>query len=255
LRNYQEKNAVSCMKLPEFDDFEFSPMAWKEWLLDKEKFGSKRRIFRHLKVWNKQGYFEGCSRIKNYVGNKRIRRLLNGYAILDLLDWTKTLEYTRFKMWRLFEDTVAEILKEAIRDKEGCTIAYVDRWPGFQGLDYLIINSKSRLGWKVGIQCKRYVGTRIPYRRVNEYSSYTRGVSASKLYDRGLSLKERYPDGRKLVLATFNAYRRNKLQEKRFNWLSEAWDCVIVFDKNTSDDLPYTYRLRFDELNKIVRWC
>ena len=241
------------MKLPEFDDVEFSPLAWKEWLLDKDKFGSKKSIFKYLNEWNKEGYFEDCSEIKNYVRNKRIRRLLNGYALLDLLDWTTTVEYTRFKMWRLFEDTVAEILREAIKEKKECTIAYVDKWPGFQGLDYIIINSESKLGWKVGVQCKRYVGTRIPYRRVNEYSSFTRGVSASKLYDKGIELKKRYTDKRKVILVMFDAYKKGRLQERRFNWLKEAWDSVIVFNRSQPDENIYTYKLHFDGLNKIVR--
>jgi len=242
------------MKLPEFDDFEFSPLAWKEWLLDKDKFGSKRSIFKYLNEWNKEGYFEDCSGIKNYVRNRRIRRLLNGYAIIDLLDCFARVEWTRFPVWRLFEDLVGEILKTALREKEECTVAYVDRWPGFRGLDYIIINSKSKHGWKVGVQCKRFIGTRLSYNRVKKCSSYTRGTSAAGLYYKGEEMKDRFPD-KKIVLVTFSAYRRNKTQEKRFSNLSEVWDLVVVFDDNLSDELPYTYKLRYDELDKIVRWC
>ena len=88
----------------------------------------------------------------------------------------------------------------------------------------------------------------------NEYSSYTRGTSAAKLYDKGIDLKKKFSK-RKILLITFEAFRRNKMQEKRFNNLKEIWDSVIVFDDNRLDNLPYTYRLRFDELNKIVKWC
>ena len=125
------------MKLPEFDDFEFSPLAWKEWLHagDKSEFISKRVIFKYLNIWNKEGYFKDCLGIKNYVRNRRIRRLLNGYAILDLLDWFKTVEWLKFPVWRLFENLVGEILREAARVKNECIVAYVDKWPGFQGLD------------------------------------------------------------------------------------------------------------------------
>lgn len=243
------------MILPESNDVEFSPLAWKEWLLDKDKFGSKRSIFKYLIEWNKEGYFDEYLRIKNHVKNKRIRKLLYGYALLDILDRTKTVEYLRFKMWRLFEDTVAEILREAVKTKKECTVTRVDRWPGFRGLDYLIINSKSRLGWKVGVQCKRYIGTRISYARIAEYSRYTRGVSAAQLHDKGIDLKEMYTKKRKILLIAFEAFRRTKIQERRFNNLKKAWDSVIIFDKNLSDELPYTYNLRFDEFNKVMRWC
>jgi len=245
------------MKLPEYEAFEFSPLAWKEWLHrgDKSDFRSKRDIYAFLKRQNREATFEWCNGIENSVKNRRIRSLLNGYTILDLLNEEKTVEFTKFKMWRLFEDTVVEILREAIKEKEECTVAYVDRWSGFKGLDYIIINSGSKLGWKVGVQCKRYVGTRIPYCRVNEYSSYSRGVSASNLYDKGIALKERYTDKRKVILFTFSAYRKKKIEKRRFDWLRSAWDSVIVFDKNTEGDCPYTYKLHFDELDKIVRWC
>ena len=243
------------MKLPEFDDVEFSPLAWKEWFLDKERFDSKRSIFKYLEKWNKEGYFEKCSGIKNSVRKKRIRCLLNGYTILDLLDWTGTISYDRYKMWRLFEDTVAEILREVIRQKRECTVAYVDRWTGFRGLDYAIINGKSKLGWKVGVQCKRYVGTRIPYSRVDEHSSYSRGTSASKLYDKGIELRTRFANNRKFTLVMFDAYRKGKLQQQRFNWLKDAWDLVVVFNKPLPDEDLYTYRLKFDDADKIARWC
>ena len=244
------------MKLPRFDDVEFSPLAWKEWLLygDKSEFRSKRDIFKYLNKWNEEGYFEGCSGIKNYFRNRQIRRLLNGYAIIDLLDCFSTVEWIRFPVWRLFEDFVGEILKIVLTEKHECTVAYVDRWPGFQGLDYIIINSKSKHGWKVGIQCKRFIGTRRSYRKISECSSWTRGTSAAGLYYKGEETRDRFPE-KKIVLVTFSAYRRNKSQEKRFNNLSEVWDSVMVFDDNLSDELPYTYKLRCDELDKIVRWC
>ena len=243
------------MKLPKLDAIEFSPLAWKEWFLDKERFGSKKSIFKYLEKRNEEGYFENCSGIKNYVKNKRIRRLLNGYALLDLLDWSETITYDRYKMWRLFEDTVAEILREVIREKKECTVAYVDRWTGFRGLDYVIINSESKLGWKVGVQCKRYVGTRIPYCKVDEYSSYSRGTSASKLYDKGIELQNRFTDKRKFILVMFDAYIKGKLQQQRFDWLKDAWDLVVVFNKPLPDEDPYTYRLYFDEADRMARWC
>lgn len=242
------------MKLPRFDDFEFSPLAWKEWLLDTEKFGSKKSIFNEIANWNKKGHFDECSGIKNYIRNRRIRKLLYGYALLDLLDWTGTLQYERIKMWRLFEDTIAEILREAIKTRKECTIAHVDRWPGFKGLDYVIINSKNRSGWKVGVQCKRYIGTHRSYNKISECSSWTRGTSAAWLYDKGIEIKERFP-GKRIVLITFNCFRKKKRQERRFKNLHEVWDLVTVIDDNRSGESPYTYRLRFDEVSEIVEWC
>lgn len=123
------------------------------------------------------------------------------------------------------------------------------------GLDYVIINGESKLGWNVGVQCKRYVGTRIPYCRVDEYSSYSRGTSASKLYDKGIELKKRFADKRKIILVMFDAFKKGKLQQQRFNWLKDAWDLVAVFNKPFADEDPYVYRLHFDEADRIARWC
>lgn len=241
------------MKLPKFDDVEFTPLAWKEWFLDRD-LRSKKMIFEYLDECNEENYFEDCLGLKNYVKNTRIRRLLNGYAILDLMDWTGTIRLLRYKMWRLFEDTVAEILREFFREREECSVVYVDKWKGFRGLDYIIVNSKSMLGWEIGVQCKRYIGSRIPYSRIHEFSRYTRGTSAAQLHDKGIDLKNKYSEKRKFALITFNAFRRNKRQEHRFNNLSDAWDLVMVLDENQTGELPYTYRLRCDGLKRVVRW-
>lgn len=245
------------MKLPEFDEIEFSPLSWKEWLLhgDRSEFPSKKSIYAFLEQRNREGAFEWCYGIRNFVKNRRIRDLLNGYTILDLLSEKRTVEFLRFDMWELFEDVVAEMLREAIKEKEECTVAYVDRWPGFEGLDYIIVNSESKLGWKLGVQCKRYIDTEIPYNRVEEYGSYTKGVSAAWLYFKGEQAKRRFSDKRKIVLITFNAYRPKRRQKNRFNNLKEVWDSVVVLDDNILNEAPYIYKLRFDELKKIVRWC
>lgn len=251
------------MKLPRIEDFDFTPLAWKEWLVqgDKSKdffYGvkSKRRIYKLIEQENREGAFEGCDGIKNYVRNRRIRRLLNGYALLDLLDRFQVAVYLRYKMWRLLEDLVGEIGKELIKERNECTVIYVgERFPGFKGLDYIIANGKSRIGWKVGIQCKRYIGTRIPYYRKNEYSSFSRGTSASHLYDKGRELKKTYSDRRRILLVAFRAYQMDKRQENRFNKLKENWDCVTVLDDNTSYERPYTYRLSCEGLENLVKWC
>ncbi len=242
------------MKLPKFEDLEFSPLAWKEWLLDPEEFGSKWSIYNKIANWNKEGYLESCLEIKNYVRNKRIRKLLYGYALLDLLDWSGMLQYVRIKMWRLFEDTVAEIFQEAIKARREYTITRVDNWPGFRGLDFIIVNSKRRAGWKVGIQCKRYIGTHRSYNKISECSSWTRGTSAAWLRKKGVDAKRRFP-GKKIILIAFNCFRKKKLQERRFKKLQEVWDLVTILDDNRIGELPYTYRLQFDDLEKIVNWC
>jgi len=230
---------------------------WKEWLVygNQSEFPSKKKIYTFLQEQNDEGAFEWCGGIENYVKNDRIKRLLNGYAILDLLNESESVKFVKVKLWRQFEDTVGEVLREVTRDKEECSVAHVDRWPGFKGLDYIVTNSRSRLGWKVGVQCKEYVGTRIPYSRVDEYSSYSRGVSASKLYDKGVDLKERFTKKRKTMLAMFEAFKKGKLQQKRFNWLKEVWDSVVVFNKPLRTEKLYTYRLYFDQHGKIAQWC
>jgi hypothetical protein len=245
------------MELPEIDEIEFSPLAWKEWMLrgDRSLFGSKRKVFEFLTEKKDEGYFENFIGIENSIENDHIRKLLNGYAIHDLLDCTKAIEFERFKMWRLFEDIVAEIFREIVKEKIECSVVYVDKWPGFRGLDYIITNGESEIGWKVGIQCKKYIGTRIPYCRVNDYSSYSRGPSAASLYDRGIELKQKYSERRKILLISFEAFRRNKNQEKKFKNLKETWDSVIVFDDNKSDASPYTYKIKFDNINQILKWC
>jgi len=244
------------MKLPDISDVEFTPMAWKEWLLygPKSDFKSQIDIFKYIEKENDEGKFRDFSVIANYVRNERIRRLLNGYALLDVLDCSQSVQYLRIKMWRLFEDLVGEILRAALRNKNICAVANVDRWPGFQGLDFIITNSESRLGWKVGVQCKRYVGTHIAYNQVSEYSSFSRGTSAASLYHKGEELKRRFPH-RKRVLIAFNAYTQTKNQRKRLRNLSESWNLVMILDENKSDEHYYKYKLRCNGLDKILRWC
>jgi len=244
------------MKLPDSEDIEFTSLAWKEWLLngDKSMFRSKDRIFQFVKKCEKNGYFDRFSGIKNYERNEQIRRLLNGYALLDLLDWSGAVQYLRFKMWRLFEDLVGETLDVALKHRKECRAIYVDRWPGFRGLDYVVLNSKNKLGWRVGIQCKRYVGMQRTYSEIDQCSSFTRGTSAAGLYKEGFKTKERFPS-RKIALITFNAFRRNKREYNKFRNLKNAWDAVVVIDDNTMIDDPYMYRLRCDKLYEIVDWC
>lgn len=255
-RSKDKENSGVFMKLPDPEDIEFTSLAWKEWLLDGDKsvFRSKDRIFRFVKKCKKDGYFDRFSGIKNHEKNGQIRRLLNGYALLDLLDCSNAVQYLRFKMWRLFEDLVGEILDVALKHRKECRTVYVDKWPGFRGLDYVVVNSKDKLGWRVGVQCKRYVGMQRTYSEIDQCSSFTRGTSAAGLYKEGFRTKERFPK-RKIVLVTFNAFRRNRREKNKFRNLKNAWDAVVVIDENSMIDDPYMYRLRCDKLYEIVDWC
>ena len=147
------------MILPRAEEISFSHLAWREWLQEgeKSKFRSMKDIYEFLQQQSHDCAFQKCAAIINNVRNRRVRNLLNGYAILDLLYWCGA-KFSRYQLWRLFEDLVGEILKESIRHIKECVVINVDRWPGFKGLDYVIVNSQSHPGWKVGIQCKRYIG-------------------------------------------------------------------------------------------------
>lgn len=247
---------VQAMNLPSLDEFELTSLAWKEWLQrgNKSEFKSKAGILRYIEQCNDKERFKNFSGIKNYVRHKQIRKLLNGYALLDLLYCSDSIYYERFKMWRLFEDLIGEIFAVALRKREECKVVHVDKWPGFQGLDYIIVNSEDKLGWRVGVQCKEYIGSKISYNQLDRCSSHTRKTNATGLHREGLETRNRFPR-RKLVLVAFNAYRENKTQEKRFRNLEKVWDAVIVLDDNKSDDSPYIYKLRCSKLYDIVDWC
>jgi len=246
------------MELPKLKEIEFSPLAWKEWLRngDKSELKSKVDVYKRLKELNRERHFEGWLGVSNKIRNGRIRRLLNGYTLFDLLDSCRSLKDMRFPMWRLFEDLVGEVLRCALINKEECSVVYVgERWPGFKGLDFIIINSKSDLGWKVGVQCKRYISNNLPYGKIEDYSPYTTGLTASRLYFHGKDLKHRFSHRRKMVLVTFTSYRIETNEKKRFNNLKEVWDSILVFDRNRSDHDPYIYKIDCPGLQRIVSWC
>jgi hypothetical protein len=127
---------VALMILPALDDIEFSPLAWKEWLLYGKfsDFPSKASVYDYLLQLDRDEVFDWCKGITNTVKNERIRRLLNGYVVFDVLVKSKEIDLLKVKLWRLFEDLVEEILREIIAHKVECGVAYVDKWPGFQGL-------------------------------------------------------------------------------------------------------------------------
>jgi hypothetical protein len=246
------------MELPRLHELEFSPLAWKEWLLygKGSQLKSRKDVYESLEKLNREHRFRGWAGLDNRTQNKRIKRLLNGYVIFDLLDSTRTLADKRMKIWRLFEDLVGEVLRNALTTRKECTVVYVgERWPGFKGLDYIITNSESDLGWKVGVQCKRYISNNVPYGKVDDYSSYSTGTTSSRLYFHGKELRKRFSDRRKMILIAFSSYRSSPSESKRFENLKEQWDSILIFDRNRSDKDQYTYKIDCPELEKIVRWC
>jgi len=240
------------MKTPRLREVEFSPLLWKEWIAKDSQFRTAEEVYSYFREQARE--MDWCREIRMDVSNRRIRKLIYGYAITDILEWDRRIFHLRFKMWQLFEDLVGEVLREALRRKEQCTVVNVDRHPGFKGLDYVIANSRKKQGWTVGIQCKRYVGSSLPKRRLDEYKSWSRGTSAVQLLKKGDELHSRFPR-KKFVLATFNAFRNNVQQENRFKNLKQSWDCVMVFDKSTNTQTPYIYKIKLPELEKVVKWC
>ncbi len=47
-----------------------------------------------------------CKEIIVDVTDERVRRLINGYVLFDLLHWGGRLVLIKLKMWQLFEDLV-----------------------------------------------------------------------------------------------------------------------------------------------------
>lgn len=240
------------MNIPKLQEIEFSPLMWKECIVKDSAWKTIKDFHsyfhEHVK---KQDWLKG---IEMAVSNRRIKKLINGYLIFDILEWDRKIELLKVKMWQLFEDLVGEILREALRNKDECTVVHVNRLSGFKGLDYVVTNSKKKEGWTVGLQCKRYIGSALPKCRLEEYGSWSKGISAAHLYRKGEELNERFPR-KKFVLAAFNAFRTNEREKQRFSKLNHAWDCVMVFDKSIDTKTPYTYKIALPELDRIVKWC
>lgn len=238
------------MKLLKLQEIELSPLLWKECIVADSTWKTVEEIFSYF--CEQAEKLDWCRGIKVGVSNRRMQKLINGYVMFDILEWDRRI-MLKFKMWQLFEDLVAEILRETLRTKEECSVVHVDRLPGFRALDYVITNSKKKEGWSVGIQCKRYIGSALPKCKLEKYGSWSRGTSAAQLYEKGKELHERFPR-KKFILVAFNAFRMDKRQKQRFEKLKRAWDCVLVFDKSINTKTPYTYKIALPELKKIVKW-
>jgi len=238
------------MKIPKLKEIEFSPLMWKEFLLASSEWNTIEEFYPYFREHAKE--IDYCKGIETCVPNTRIRRLINGYIMLDLLEWDNKVQL-RFKMWQLFEDLVGEMLREALKDRVECTVVHVDRY--FKGLDYVVTNSRSKDGWNVGVQCKRYIGSALPKRKLGEYGSWSRGTSAVQLIEKGNELRQRWGSRKKFVLVCFNAFRKNVPQKRRFRNLRKSWNCVMVLDRSVKNDTPYTYNIAIPELDRIVRWC
>lgn len=242
------------MRIPKLQEISFSPLMWKECIVKSSDFKTLNDFY---------SYFYECVKEQNwlkdvkvkiiYVPNKRIKRLVNGYLLFDILKWYGRIKLVKVPMWRLFEDLVGEIFREALRERSECSVVHVDGLGDFKGLDYVVMNTEKG-GWNVGIQCKEYIGSSLPKCKLKESESRSRNISAPYLEKKGKELHKRFPN-KKFVLVAFNAFRTNKLEERRFSSLKNAWDCVMVFDKSIDNKVPYTYRIDLRELNKIIKWC
>jgi hypothetical protein len=238
------------MKIPPLSEIEFSPLLWREFLQTNSEWKSIREFYPYLKEKGKD--IDYCKEVQINASNVRVRRLINGYVMLDLLDWDNKI-YLKYKFWQFFEDLTAEILRELLKSKRHCTVVHVDKCK--KGLDYVIANNKIEEGWKVGVQCKRYIGLKLSKSKIKQVNSWSKGTSAVHLIEKGHELHERYGSNKKFVLICFNAFRVNSQQKNRFNELKKSWDKVIVLDKNTNGDIPYTYRIDASGLERIVDWC
>ena len=238
------------MRIPRLEEVEFSPLLWKEFLVADSAWKTIKEFYQYFR--ENVGKIDYCRGMNLNVSNMKIKRLINGYIMFDLLEWDKKIQL-RFKMWRLFEDLIGEMMREALKGRNECTVVHVDRV--IRGLDYVVTNSRSKEGWNVGIQCKRYVGSSLPKSKLGEFGSWSKGTSAAQLVKKGEKLRERWGSKKKFVLACFNAFRKNAQQEQRFRNLMKSWDCVFVLDKSVKSQTPYSYRIAAPELERIVSWC
>jgi hypothetical protein len=242
------------MRIPRIREIAFSPLLWKECIVKDSPFRTIKDVHSYFR--DELAEVEWCKSINVNVTNRRIRRLINGYAVFDVLEWGGKIEGLRIKMWQLFEDLVGEILREALRTKDTCTVVHVDRHPGFKGLDYVVTNNRKKEGWTVGVQCKRYIRSGLSKCRLGQCRSWSRGTSAAQLFEKGKDLHNRFGSEKKFVLVAFNAFRRNIQQDQRFKKLKQSWNCMMVLDKSASDETPYTYKIDFEkELKRVVKWC
>jgi len=239
-------------------NFDLTPLAWKEMYTyyDEDSIKSRKELIDYLKENDDAREWIDKIHIKKDIVKKwgeKIRRLLFGYALLDIGSWMNLILYERNQMWRLFEDLTYEILREVLQKMKNCMIIRVDKWPGFRGLDYVIINDESG-DWKVGIQCKRYISTGIPENKLHKFGSYSRNTSATNLLKEAKKLRQKYED-KKFLLATFEVYYNNKKQFNRFLKLKNKseWDAILVFNEIQK---PITqYKLNCDGLENVLKWC
>jgi len=238
------------MKIPKLEQIEFSPLLWKEFLAADSVWKTIEEFYPYLR--ENAAKIDYCKGIEIDVSSTRIKKLINGYVVLDLLEWDRKIQL-RFKMWQLFEDLVGEMMREALKESDECTVVNVDRL--IKGLDYVVTNSRSKDGWNVGIQCKRYIGSALPKCKLGKFGSWSRGTSAVQLTERGNELRQRWGSKKKFVLVCFNAFRNNTQQDRRFGNLKKSWNCVMAIDKSKKSDTPYTYRIAIPELDRIVSWC
>ena len=112
------------MKLPKLEDIEFSPLLWKESIIKGSELHTVRDVY-SLLTKDAENLESLIKAINVDVSNSRIRRLINGYILFDILAWKHSICFSRYKMWAFFEDLVAEARAE-IEEGEGMVAESVE---------------------------------------------------------------------------------------------------------------------------------
>jgi hypothetical protein len=129
----------------------------------------------------------------------------------------------------------------------------VDRLRGFRGLDWIVMNEHSRDGWRVGIQCKKYISSSSSKKKAmgNPWGR----TNSLRLVDHARKLEDRFGIHKRFALVASFAYRTSKSEKHRWWKLRRGsdWDAICVFESRRSFNPPYTYNLSLDTFDNIVR--
>ncbi len=227
---------------------------WKE-LVAYGDFENKADFFDYLRERNRDGEFDDFKGIADNIISKgwkaEARKTLRGYYLLEILDYADR-DFLKMPLWKHFEDLVGELLRIALAGYEHLKVVSVDKWPGFRGLDWIVVNERKSDGWRLGIQCKKNIWTSASRKRA--WANPWGGTSAVRLVEHAANLENKWGIHKRFALVASYAWRYEKSEKNRWERLRyhSDWDFVSVFEARRSFNKPYSYSLTLEEFDNVV---